>query len=88
MNTFMWQTSPSEFRIQTNEPAVVRKLSRRSKPELVAWGVNIYLRIYELRDIRPQNARRTLSHLIGQEIKKNALTGEFEPKMHSHLNPK
>ncbi len=74
----MWQTGSSEFRIQTDDPEVVRKLTRRQKPKLVASGVNVYLRIYELSNIRPQNARRTLSHLLGQEIKRNPVTGDYE----------
>ena len=88
MSAYMWQTGPSEFRIQTDEPEIARKLSRRQKPRLVASGVNKYLRIYALRDIRPQNARRTLSHLLGQEIKKNSVTGEYEIKMNSYLDTK
>jgi hypothetical protein len=83
MTSFMWQTGPSEFRIQTDEPEVDKKLSRRQKPQLVAYGVNTFLRIYELCNIRPQNARRTLSHLLGQGIKKNPVTGEYEIKIHS-----
>ena len=82
----MWQTGPGEFRIQTDEVNVVRKLSRRRKPKLVAYGINKYVRIFELSGIRPDNARRTLGHLLGQEIKMNVLTGEYEPQMHSHMN--
>ena len=86
MSSYMWQTGPGEFRIQTDEVNVVRKLSRRRKPKLVAYGINKYVRIFELSGIRPDNARRTLGHLLGQEIKMNVLTGEYEPQMHSHMN--
>jgi hypothetical protein len=85
MSTYMWKTGPSEFRIQTDEMNIDRKLARRQKPKLVAYGVNTYIRVYELSNIRPQNARRTLSHLLGQEIKKNPVTGEYELKMHSYM---
>jgi hypothetical protein len=84
----MWQTGQGEFRIQTTEPEIVRKLSRRKKPNLVAFGVNRYLRVYELSGIRPQNALRTFRCLLGQEIIFNAFTGVYEPKNDSHMNTK
>jgi hypothetical protein len=81
----MWQTGPSEFRIQTDDIGIVRKLSRRQKPKLVAYGINKYIRIFELRGIRPDNARRTLRHITGREIILNTITGDYEPKIHSHM---
>ena len=81
MTTVMWQTLPSVFIIQTDDPSVVRKLSRRKRPRLVGWGVNKYLRIYELSGIRPENARRTFRYITGREIILSTVTGEYEPKM-------
>ena len=83
MSTYMWQTDTSTFRIQTDDPEITRKLKRRKRPQLVGFGVNRYIRIYELSGIRPQNARRTFRHVLGQEIKMNPVTGEYETKMHS-----
>jgi hypothetical protein len=83
--TYMWQTEPSVFRIQTGDPSIARKLDRRMKPKLVGWGINKYIVIYELRSIRPDNARRTLSLITGQKVIFNALKGEYETKTHSHM---
>ena len=85
VSTVMWRTLPSVFIIQTDEPQVVRKLSRRKRPQLVGWGVNKYLRIFELSGIRPDNARRTLRYITGREIILNTITGDYEPKTHSYM---
>jgi len=63
----MWRTYPGTFNIQTDEPLVARKLSRRKTMKLVAWGVNTYLRTFQITDLRPDNARRMFRHISGKE---------------------
>ncbi|MBL7046224.1 MAG: hypothetical protein ISR95_01085 [Candidatus Marinimicrobia bacterium] len=63
----MWKVAPLTFRFQTDNPKIGRKLSRRKTMKLVAWGINTYLRIYEISNLRPDNARRMLRHITGQE---------------------
>jgi|GEM_PF-1094577 hypothetical protein len=69
MSTNMWRVAPRTFRIQTDDPKIVRVLSRRKTMKLVAWGVNKYLRVYENTNLRPDNARRMLSHIMSYETK-------------------
>lgn len=42
-----WQVAPGMFRFQTDSPDFARKLAKRSKARLVAWGINSFLRIYQ-----------------------------------------
>lgn len=71
----MWKTGSRSFRIQTDDPKIVRVLSRRKTMKLVAWGINKYLRVYENSNLRPDNARRMLRHISGQESKENGVSG-------------
>ena len=86
MSTYMWKTERKVYRIQTDDPSIVRKLSRRSKPTLVGIGENKYLYIFELRNIRQDNAIRTLGHISGQEVIYIDAECEYELKPHSHMN--
>jgi hypothetical protein len=82
MSTHMWRTEPGVVRIQTDCPKRARMLSRRSRPQLVGWSVrqgkDKYIRIFELRDIRPQNALRTFSYILGRKPKWNPVNEEWE----------
>jgi hypothetical protein len=49
-----WPVGPGTSRFQTNSPEIARKLSKRSKARLVAWGINCFLRIYQERMSRRQ----------------------------------
>ncbi|NQV16214.1 hypothetical protein HQ531_12205 [bacterium] len=73
--TYMWKVAPLTFWIQTDDPAIARKLSRRKSLKLVAWGVNVYLRVFQISNVRPDNARRLLRHITDQESKKKAVSG-------------
>jgi hypothetical protein len=52
-----WAVGRSVFRFQTNSPEIARKLAKRSKARLVAWGVNCFLRIYQ----EPMSRRQAIS---------------------------
>lgn len=65
----MWRVAPGTFNIQTDDPAIARRLNRRKSMTLVAWGVNTYLRVFQIKNLRPDNARRMLRHISGQESK-------------------
>ena len=69
MSTYMWKTGKSEYRFQTDNPKIAKKLSRRKNSNLVSWGINQYLRVYQICPIRPDKARRLLSHIETQEKK-------------------
>jgi hypothetical protein len=72
MSIYMWKVSTGRYMIQADEPKTARKLSRRDKCTLVAWGVNNYLRIFQISNLRADNARRMLRHVLDQE---NVLSG-------------
>lgn len=63
MSVEMWKKEKGTYLFQTDDPVIARKLSRRKKAVLVAWGVNCYLRVYEFSNMRPDNARRMLRHI-------------------------
>lgn len=88
MCTYMWYVAPGTFNIQTDEPKVASKLSRRKSMKLVAWGVNTYLRVFQISNLRPDNARRMLRHITGQETKKEAVIGESDVKSYSPVTIK
>jgi hypothetical protein len=67
MCTYMWKIDKRTYFIQTDDPKTARKLSRREKCTLVAWGVNNYLRIFQISNLRADNARRMRRHILGQE---------------------
>jgi len=79
----MWSVGPRMYRIQTDEPKIARKLSRRKSMKPAGYGVNTYLRIFQIIDIRPDNARRMLRHILGQETKMEAVTVESDTKTYS-----
>jgi hypothetical protein len=69
-----WAVAPGVFRFQTNSPEIARKLSKRSKGRLVAWGINSFLRIYQEPMPRRQAIRLVNRYLV------SANGGFFDPK--------
>jgi hypothetical protein len=67
MSVYMWKVSTGTYMIQTDEPKTARKLSRRDKCTLVAWGINVYLRVFQISNLRADNARRMHRHIKAQE---------------------
>jgi len=65
----MWNLEGHTFRFQTDNPKIARMLSKRKAMILVAWGMNKYLRIFQVENLRPDNARRMLRHITGQKSK-------------------
>jgi len=86
--TEMWPFGPRTYRIQTDDPKIARKLSRRKSMVPAGCGVNVYLRIFQITDIRPDNARRMLRHILGQESEMEAVTGESGVKSYSPVTIK
>ncbi len=67
MSIYMWKVSTGTYMIQTDEPETARKLSRRDKCTLVAWGINVYLRVFQISNLRADNAARLRRHILGSE---------------------
>ena len=85
----LWQETPrhQEYRIQTNDPDIIRKLRRR-QTTTDAGSTRFHrdqdyykgMRIFRLRYSSPKLAKQSLSRLCGTkygELKKDASTGGF-----------
>ncbi|MFC1451854.1 hypothetical protein ACFLSJ_00755 [Verrucomicrobiota bacterium] len=83
--TTMWQELPGqpEWRIQTDDPAIARKLSRKVGMMLVGVGVNCFLRVYRFHAASRNGARRTFSRVTGLKPIYDADTGLYSAKTRS-----
>ena len=77
--TSCWQEQRNKkyYRIQTDDPAVAKKLRRRTTFKLVCCGINTVLWIFRGTYSTPQKAKISLQRLTGQKVKKDAITGGF-----------
>ena len=77
--TCLWQEvkRDSWWRIQTNDPSVIRKLRRRKTATLCSWALNDSMVIFSIRYKSPRLARQSLQRLTGQKVKKDALNDLF-----------
>jgi hypothetical protein len=78
-NTFMWQEvkRDSWWRIQTDNPVVIRKLKRRKTATVCVWFLNAPTVIFSIQYKSPRLARQSLQRLTGQIVKKDALNDLF-----------
>ena len=77
--TYLWQEvkRDSWWRIQTNDPSVIRKLRRRKTATLCSWALNDSTVIFRIRYKSPRLAEQSLQRLTGQKVKKDALNDLF-----------
>ena len=84
--TYMWQLIHGEpyYRFQTDDPAIRRKMLRRSDFIEAGWGENIdgYW-VFQTRKYSPQDALRTLRRISGSKPEKDATEGVFLVKTHA-----
>tara|TARA_A100001037_G_C14833591_1_gene493218 strand:- start:155 stop:481 length:327 start_codon:yes stop_codon:yes gene_type:complete len=78
--TSIWQEQPRKklYRIQTNDPAIARKLRRRNSCKLVLSGLNKNVWVYVTTFKFPWLAKRALQRLTGQKIEKTPDTEGFD----------
>ena len=88
MSTYMWPLGSRTYRIQTDDPKIARGLSRRKSMQPAGNGVNTYLRIFQITDIRPDNAKRMFKHILGQETKMEAVSSESDVESYSPVHTK
>ena len=67
--TYMWQEERGKkyYRFQTDEREVANKLKRRNKFEIVGWGVNCELWIFQAIFSRPDIARNAFQSITGRK---------------------
>ena len=72
--SYLWREGSSDnyWRIQTTDPLVKRKLSRRNTATLVGECFNDNMVIYRLQYYTPQKAKQSFQRLTGQKIKKDS----------------
>jgi hypothetical protein len=77
--SYLWRevSYDNYWRIQTTDPIVKRKLSRRNTAKLVVECFNHPMVIYKLQYYSPQKAKLSFQRLIGQKIKKTVRTACF-----------
>ncbi len=68
--TCMWQEERGKefYRFQTDERDIANKMKRRNKFELVGWGVNCNLWIFQSTFSRPDIARKAFQTLTEGKI--------------------
>ena len=87
--TSLWQEQRNKkyYRIQTDDPAVARKLRRRTTFKLVCCGINTVLWIFRGTYSTPYKAKISLQRLTGQKVKKDAITGGYVVETAPILHP-
>ena len=67
--TFMWQEERGKkyYRFQTDESEIANKMRRRNKFEIVGWGDNCELWIFQAIFSRPDIARNAFQSITGRK---------------------
>ena len=79
-HTYMWQEVRGEptFRIQTDDPRIIKKLSRRKEVKLTAFGMNNPIRIFIITFSKNYNAKRSFIRLTGNKLKNDPVAEGFQ----------
>ena len=91
--TYLWQEVRGSkwYRIQTNDPAIIRKLRKRNSASLCIWCINDKMVVFKTQYYSPDKAKTSLQRLTGQKPKKDAENGvlyaETTPKLDSKNIP-
>ena len=88
--SYLWREVSNDnwWRIQTTDPIVKRKLSRRNTATLVGECFNHPMVIYRLQYYTPQKAKQSFQRLTGQKIKKDSEDGVFYAETYPILTNK
>jgi len=78
-NTYLWHEVRGDnwWRIQTNDPRVIRKLRRRKTASLCLWCINDSIVVFRTQYYSAKEAKKSLHRLTGQKPKKDAENGLF-----------
>ena len=88
--SYLWREVSNDnwWRIQTTDPIVKRKLSRRNTSKLVGECFNHPMVIYRLQYYTPQKAKKSIQRLTGQKIKKDSENAVFYAETYPILTNK
>jgi len=89
MTTYMWKELEGypDWRVQTEDSAIARKLRRHSKWKICGFAMNAPLWVYRRPFNTSQEARRSLRRLAGRIFQKNASTGELSVQTQTNTTP-
>ena len=75
----MWREVRGDdwWRIQSNDPKVIRKLRRRKTASVCLWCLNDSLVVFRTRFYSAKEAKKSLHRLTGQKPRKDAENGLF-----------
>jgi hypothetical protein len=75
--TYLWQEirGSNWYRIQTDDPAIIRKLRKRKSASLCVWCMNNPLVVFKAQYYSPYKAKTSLQRLTNQKPKKDADSG-------------
>ena len=70
--TYMWQEAYGDpvFRIQTNDPAIHKRMRQRKDFTLVLWGLNTRLWVYKAQFYSRKEAIKSFKRITRSTIKK------------------
>ena len=83
VNVTMWRLEKggTRWQMQTDDPAIARKMSRKAGFKLVASGFNCFLRVFSFNASRPEVARRIFTRVCNQTPKLDRVTGLYRPDL-------
>jgi hypothetical protein len=88
--TYIWQMGrgSKEFRFQTTNPQIARRLKRTKGWESITLYCNQPLWIFQKSFNKPQDARKKLKSLCRvQKLRKGVATGEFFAETYANKTP-
>ena len=77
--TYLWQEVRGSkwYRIQTDDPKIIRKLRKRKSASLCVWCINDKIVVFRTQYYSPDKAKLSLQRLTNQKPKKDAENGVF-----------
>jgi hypothetical protein len=68
------------FQEKVTGGAISRKLGKRQDMKLVGYGLNVYLKIYQVQYFSPKEAKRSFRRIVGRKVEKTDVYGELMAK--------
>jgi len=91
--TYLWQEVRGSkwYRIQTDDPKIIRKLRKRKSASLCVWCINHSIVVFRTQYYSPDKAKISLQRLTNQKPKKDTDSGllyaETTPILASNNKP-
>ena len=75
--SYLWQEVKGDkwWRIQTNDPAIIRKLRRRDTTSITVYCYNDPMMVFRTQYYKPEKAKQSFERLTSQKIEKDSVNG-------------